>query len=221
MASPAPARVSPAPGIPGEGLRDRGLESLPPGGGWQGSWPASRSRHQAPSLTTGCHGKGEIPGSLGCSPPCPLTLPWKLLHGLQAALARPFPELVRSGQRGPCSRARSGRRGRVCGGLWMRSRACLAEPRPTYDLAWRGPESLGGRAVAVAECLGTGPGAGQSGGGRSAGPQNGGCCLWGKFPVLPRWPLKGSLEAAGPVLIIAPEMVLAFLGVYWCFVGAS
>lgn len=24
-----------------------------------------------------------------------------------------------------------------------------------------------------------------------------------------------------PVLIIAPEMVLAFLGVYWCFVGAS
>lgn len=66
----------------------------------------------------------------------------------------------------------------------MQSRARLAEPRPTYDLAWRGPEGLGGRAVAVAVCLGTGPGAGQSGGGRSAGPQNRGRCLWGKVPSL-------------------------------------
>lgn len=32
---------------------------------------------------------------------------------------------------------------------------------------------------------------------------------------------KASLEAAGSVLIIAPEIVLAFLGVHSCFVGAS
>lgn len=73
----------------------------------------------------------------------------------------------------------------------MRSRAGLAEPRPTYDPAWRGPEGLDGRAVAVAGCLGTGPGAGRSGGGRSAGLRTEGAVCGGKFPALLRWPLKG------------------------------
>lgn len=102
----------------------------------------------------------------------------------------------------------------------MQSRARLAEPRPTYDLAWRGP-------TAWAEGQWQWPG------------------VWGQaLALVSRWakrwtsepralfvgessqPCQGgrskaSLEAAGPVLIIAPEMVLACLGVYSCFVGAS
>lgn len=70
----------------------------------------------------------------------------------------------------------------------MRSRDGLAEPRPTYDPAWRGTR-------AWTEGQWRWPGAwGQAlalGGGRSAGLRTEGAFCGGKFPALPRWPLKG------------------------------
>lgn len=139
-------------------------------------------------------------------------------HGLQAAVARPFPELVPSGRRGPGSRARCGRRGRVCGGLWTRSRAgSQAGLRPGLT----GSEGLGGRAVwypsarALGLALGIGRGVQRRTSERRA-------LFVGKVPsptkvAAQRCPLR----LAGPVLIIAPQMVLALLGVYSCFVGTS
>ncbi|MEJ1278421.1 hypothetical protein NN561_009343 [Cricetulus griseus] len=48
------------------GAVDRGAESLPPPGGRWGSWPASRSRHRAPSPAAGCQGEGVILGPQRC-----------------------------------------------------------------------------------------------------------------------------------------------------------
>lgn len=92
-----------------------------------------------------------------------------------------------------------------------------ADLRPALE----GPEGLGGRAVAVARCSGTGPGAGHRavGEARDLGVEGAVCgassqpCQGGRS--------KAFLDAAGLVLIITPEMVLAFLVVYSCFVGAS
>lgn len=79
--------------------------------------------------------------------------------GCRQSLARPGPELVTSGWRGPGSPGRGGRRGRVCGELRPRSRAGLAERRPTSDPACGG--------------LGAGPkgrGRGEPGPGPGPGP---------------------------------------------------
>lgn len=125
------------------------------------------------------------------SPRCPVDSLWTPLRGLQAAVARPLLELVTSGQRG-AQLARPRRPEGAC----LRRAVDAEQGRPgrtEADLrpALEGPEGLGGRAVAVARCSGTGPGAEQPGGGRSAGPQGGGRCLWCKFLALPGWPLKG------------------------------
>lgn len=136
-------------------------------------------------------GGGRDPGPPRVSPRCPVDSLWTPLRGLQAAVARPLLELVTSGQRG-AQLARPRRPEGAC----LRRAVDAEQGRPgrtEADLrpALEGPEGLGGRAVAVAQCSGTGPGAGQPGGGRSAGPQGGGRCLWCKFLALPGWPLKG------------------------------
>lgn len=102
--------------------------------------------------------------------------------GCRQSLARPGPELVTSGGRGPGSPGRSGRRGRVCGELRPRSRAGLAERRPTSDPA-RGGRGAGlkGRGRRGARA-GAGAGAAAAaGGGRGAGPPGRGRCFWGKL----------------------------------------
>lgn len=103
----------------------------------------------------------------------------------------------------------------------MRSRAGLAEPRPTSDLAWRGP-----RAWAEGQWRWTGAREqGLAQGSRVVGEARdlrveGAVCGESSQPCQ-GGRSKASLEAAGLVLIITTEMVLAFLGVYSCFVGAS
>lgn len=99
--------------------------------------PAGLARGRLSSVP-GCpvpRGGQRAPGSSGSLQP-PSGSP---RAGSGRSLARPCPELVPSGQRGPGSRAPGGRRGRVCGGLWTQSAAGLAKPRPTSDLACRGP----------------------------------------------------------------------------------
>jgi hypothetical protein len=91
----------------------------------------------------------------------------------------------------------------------MPSRAGLAEPRPTSDLACRGRR---GWAEGHWQRLGE-PGQGRAlGEGRDLGGV--GRCFWGKFLALGKaCPSKACLEAGGPFLVVFPEKVLAFLGV--------
>lgn len=156
-------------------------------------------------------GGGRDPGPPRVFPRCPVDSLWKPLRGLQAAVARPLLELVTSGQRGAQLARPPGRRGRVCGGLWMRSRAGLAEPRPTSDLPWRGPRAWaegqwrwpGARGQGLAQ------GSRAVGEARDLGVEGAVCgassqpCQGGRS--------KAFLDAAGLVLIITLEMVLAFL----------
>lgn len=129
LAAPAPARVRPACGDRG---RWRGVRVLGAPRCWR---PASRAGDRALSPAAAYAREG---GGLR-GPGCPEPPRGRPRAGCRPSLARPRPELVTSGRRGPGSPARGGRRGRVCGGLPTRSRAGLAEPQPTSDPACGGP----------------------------------------------------------------------------------
>lgn len=72
----------------------------------------------------------------------------------------------------------------------MQSRARLAEPRPTYDLACRGPRAWAEGQWQWPGAWGQALALGSRAVGEALDLRTEGAVCGGKFPALPRWPLK-------------------------------
>lgn len=172
---------------------NRGAGSPPPGGGWWGSWPASRCRHRAPSPAAGCQGEGGILG-----PPGVPAVPGGLSVDAPAwAAGGSGPAFARAGHIWP---ARGPARAREAAGGGVFAEGCGRGAGQAWPNRGRPPTCLGGARGLGRKGSGGGPVLGDRAWRRAAG-------RWAKRGTS-RWRALFVVQVPSPARVAAQRRFL-------------